>query len=221
MRANRIQGSDLRQFEFDYDLTWVAFFMNADGTIYGRYGGQDAKSDVGRMSLAGLRFAMTSALETHKKPPPKKVAPAQPPLRPESIVKAQGCIHCHNIHEAKWRTPGIKKEDMWIYPLPDNVGVVLNIDQGNKVQSVVDDSPAAKLGIQPGDIIDSINGIRVFSFGDAQYALHKAPAKGTIPIAWSPANPMTTKLVATKAGASSPFVFNFDGKPIELNVLLP
>ena len=35
---------DLRRFEFDFDLTWYAFFLNADETIYGRYGGRDATS---------------------------------------------------------------------------------------------------------------------------------------------------------------------------------
>jgi len=36
VRANRIEGSNLRLYEYDYDLTWVAFFMNAQGKIYGR-----------------------------------------------------------------------------------------------------------------------------------------------------------------------------------------
>jgi predicted metalloprotease with PDZ domain len=219
VRANRIQGSDLRLFEFDYDLTWMAFFMNANGTIYGRYGGQDAKSDVGRMSLAGLRFAMKSALETHKNPPPQK-ALAGPPVMAENLVRGQGCIHCHNIHEAKWRLPTTRREDRWVYPLPDNIGIVLDIDQGNKVKTVVADSPAARVGIKPGDTIDTINGIRIFSFGDAQYALHNAPAKGPVPVTWTPARPMTTRLGATKAGASSPFLF-IPGSKVSANLEVP
>ena len=42
MRLVRITGVDLRLFEFDYDLTWFAFFLSADGAVYGRYGGRDA-----------------------------------------------------------------------------------------------------------------------------------------------------------------------------------
>lgn len=211
-------GVDLRQFEFDYDLTWMAFFMNANGTIYGRYGGQDASGDVSRMSLAGLRFAMQAALETHKNPPPRKPTPAGAPVLAENVVRAGGCIHCHNIHEAKWRAPGIKKDDMWIYPLPDNVGLILDINQGNKVRSVTPGSLAAKAGIAAGDIVESINGMRVFSFGDAQYALHKVPAKGPVPITWKPAKPPTMQMIATKAGFPSAAIWKPDGKPLSANL---
>jgi hypothetical protein len=216
VRANRIQGTNLRLFEYDYDLTWVAFFMNAQGKIYGRYGGRDAKSAEGRLSLTGLRFAMSSALEMHRNPPPtlKAISATTQPLLAESYFggKVQGCIHCHNIYEAKWRTPGFKRDELWIYPLPDNVGIILDVDQGNKVRSVVADSPAAKVGIKTGDIVESINGIPVHSFADAQYGLHKVPAKGPVPITWMPAKPPTTMVVATKAGAPSAFVLNPDGK---------
>jgi hypothetical protein len=36
-----MRGVDLTTFDFDYDLTWAAFFMNANEHIYGRYGGRD------------------------------------------------------------------------------------------------------------------------------------------------------------------------------------
>lgn len=38
VRLLQMNGVDLKRFQFDYDQTWCAFFMNADGTIYGRYG---------------------------------------------------------------------------------------------------------------------------------------------------------------------------------------
>ena len=78
----KIAGADLSRFEFDYDLTWFGFFLNADETIYGRYGGRDAKSAERRISLTGLRYAMDKALETHKKPPAKRPA-GKPLLRAE------------------------------------------------------------------------------------------------------------------------------------------
>ena len=31
-------GMDLSLFQFDYELTWAVFLLNADKTIYGRYG---------------------------------------------------------------------------------------------------------------------------------------------------------------------------------------
>ena len=42
VRLVKIAGMDLRRFEFDCDLNWFAFLLNADETIYGRYGGRDA-----------------------------------------------------------------------------------------------------------------------------------------------------------------------------------
>ena len=35
VQANTI---DLTRFQFDFDLTFAAFFLNADLTIYGRFG---------------------------------------------------------------------------------------------------------------------------------------------------------------------------------------
>ena len=40
------------------------------------------------------------------------------------------------------------------------------------------------MGIQAGDVLRAINGLDVHSFADAQYALHRAPAKGEITVAW-------------------------------------
>ena len=41
-------GIDLSLFQFDYDLTFAAFFMNADRTIYGRYGIRPSQEDPGK-----------------------------------------------------------------------------------------------------------------------------------------------------------------------------
>ena len=53
---------DLNVFDFDYDLTWAAFFMNGHENIYGRYGGRDASSADGYLTLAGLKHALREAL---------------------------------------------------------------------------------------------------------------------------------------------------------------
>ena len=75
-----------------------------------------------------------------------------------------------------------KRESLWTYPLPENVGITLDKDRGNVVSKVVDKSPAAQAGVLAGDVVDTLNGMRVRSFADAQYALHKAPWKGEIAI---------------------------------------
>ena len=43
VRQVEMKGVDLNQFQFDYDLNWAAMFLNADGTVYARYGTQSAE----------------------------------------------------------------------------------------------------------------------------------------------------------------------------------
>jgi serine protease Do len=186
----KIAGMDLRRFEFDYDLTWYAFFLNADGTIYGRYGGRDATDADARLSLKGLRYAMDRALEAHKD------APAPEPLAGDPVLaenfpaarRHQGCIHCHNINEfrrADAKAAGAwDRDSVWVYPLPENVGVTLDVDVGDRVMAVAPQSAATRAGLKPGDRLTRLNGYPVASFADASYALHKAPAKGAIPVTW-------------------------------------
>jgi hypothetical protein len=38
VRMIQANGMDLSWFQFDYDQTFAVFFMNADKTIYGRFG---------------------------------------------------------------------------------------------------------------------------------------------------------------------------------------
>ena len=44
VRIVHANGMDLSQFQFDYDQSWAALFLNADMTIYGRYGTQGIRS---------------------------------------------------------------------------------------------------------------------------------------------------------------------------------
>lgn len=191
MRLVRIAGADLNVFDFDYDLTWFCFFLNADGTVYGRYGGRDASDAHARLSLKGLRFALEQALEAHQNPPAPNPRP-EPPRRAEDFAAAKrfrgGCIHCHNVKEferadrkarGKW-----DRESIWVYPLPENVGITLDVDRGNLIKSVAADSPAAKAGMTSGDVLKKLNDHPVASFADASYGLHQAPARGTIPVVW-------------------------------------
>lgn len=126
MRLLRIAGSDLNVFDFDYDLTWVCFFLSADERVYGRYGGRVASGADDRMTLAGFNYAMRAALALHK-------AGDKPPPRPEGTQRAEqfpaarrerGCIHCHQVAEfkrdfvqsqGKWH-----RDDRWVYPPPEH-----------------------------------------------------------------------------------------------------
>jgi hypothetical protein len=187
----KIAGMDLRLFEFDHDLTWYVFLLNADETVYGRYGGRDATDAEARLSLKGLRYAMERALEVHKSPPaPRPLVGA--PVRPEDHAAAsrhKGCIHCHNINEFRRADRVVAgtwdRSEVWVYPLPENVGITLDIDVGDRVKAVRPGSAAAKAGLKPGDVLKALNGYPVASFADATFALHKAPARGSIPVTWA------------------------------------
>src|SRR5262245_51113054 len=61
-----MNGVNIQQFQFDYDLTWMAFFMDAEDRTYTRYGGRDdkdAESHLNRESLIGV---MQQVLKLHK-----------------------------------------------------------------------------------------------------------------------------------------------------------
>jgi membrane-associated protease RseP (regulator of RpoE activity) len=192
VRILKITGADLNLFEFDYDLAWAAFFMNANGKVYGRYGGRDAKGADTRNSLKGLNYAMAAALEEHRKNP--SVKPERPPAAPMYVEKLptsktyRGCIHCHQVKEIL-REEAIKagtwqRDSVFTFPLPENVGITLDLDRGNLVKSVKADSAADQAGLKPGDFVQTLHGLSVRSFADAQYALHKAPKAGKIAVAW-------------------------------------
>lgn len=194
VRLVRITGVDLRLFDFDYDLTWYAFFLSPDERVLGRYGGRDARDPDARLSLEGLRYALSAALQTHR-----RTAPTKPPRRDGSPLRAEDlpaakrlrpgeCIHCHQVNEfrraalvaaGQW-----SRETRWVYPLPENVGLTLEVDRGNRVRAVAAGSPAAKVGLRSGDLIETLNAVPIASFADAQYALHRAPARGRVAIAW-------------------------------------
>ncbi len=183
---------DLNVFEFDFDLTWAAFLMNANDKVYGRFGGRDAKGADTRNSLEGLRFAMQQALTEHRKAPnAKPETPSEKPLYINQVPAAKsyrGCIHCHQVKEILRQeainTGTWNRDSIYTYPLPENVGLTLDRIRGNLVNDVKPGSLAAKAGLKMGDVLQTLNGAAVNSFADAQHALHKAPAKGTIPIAW-------------------------------------
>lgn len=185
---------DLNHFQFDYDLTWFAFFMNHQGKVLGRYGGRDAGDAEGRISLPGLRYALNKALKSHAdKPNEKPQGPQRGPdfienYPPAKQFKKRECIHCHQVYEIKREhQKELKKWDpksRWRYPLPENVGIVLHPIQEDTIKSVSKGSLAEQAGLTAGDKLLRLNGISVGSFADVTFGLHIAPEKGTIPVEW-------------------------------------
>src|SRR5579872_1503813 len=105
-----MNGIDLGRFDFDYDTTWQAFFLDADLGVYSRYGGRDETSADGRLSIESLLTTMREVLEIHERrsaPAARSDLDLQPhsgkTTTPEDIplLKAahQGCVHCHQVQE--------------------------------------------------------------------------------------------------------------------------
>lgn len=190
MRLTRVIDVDIHQLEFDFDLTMMTFFLSPEGKVYSRFGGRDSKDAENRLSLAGFRHTMESVLAEHAKKSPqfaeRKVEKPQYP-RDMNIAK-RGCVHCHNVKEQQESTLARlgrwDRDLVWRYPLPDNVGIIPDVDRGNVVKTVTPESPAAQAGLKPGDQLRSLNRVPIHSFGDAEFALDRAPAKGGIDVAW-------------------------------------
>lgn len=208
VRLLRIENVDLNVFAFDLDLTWAAFFMNAAGKIHGRYGGRDEKGPDTRNSLAGLRFAMQAALAAHRQQP--KAAPPeakQPPLlinRVPAARGARGCIHCHQAKEILRQqaldTKTWDRASVFSYPLPENIGITLDLERGNLVKKVLAGSAADRSGVKVGDELRFLNGVAVHSLADAQFGLHQAPAEGKVPLVWHSGGKERSAALAVAAG---------------------
>jgi hypothetical protein len=188
-----MRGVNLNVFQFDYDLTWVGFVLDADERVYARYGQREGANADEQLSLAGLKYALQKARDAFRRgdkpPPPPAVAPHAPEQYAASRrLKADACIHCHQVYDfqrddlrvaGKWT-----KEAVWVYPPPHNVGLTLDVDRGDRVKAVAAGSPAARAGLRPGDVLRRLNGRPVASIADAKFALNLAPPQGSIPVTW-------------------------------------
>lgn len=193
LRIVRMNGVDLNLFHFDYDLTWMGFFLNADGRIYARYGGRDASSAESRISRDGLLHAMNEVLRIHKEESAKQLPPPQPqpPLYPEDLTMLKGrarrggdaCIRCHMVNDAfnlEARLKGknalakeLRRDSFYAFPLPENVGIVLDLVRGNRVRDILPNSAAATAGLKKGDVVHAVNGQLVVTAFDMQNALNE------------------------------------------------
>jgi S1-C subfamily serine protease len=194
VRQTRMREVNLELFDFDYDLTWMGFFLDANDRILGRYGGRDETGPDSQVSLNGLRYAMERALARHKS---RTEAPT--PRRTEKVrtvmdfaaaaqLSARACVHCHQVYDlrrhtlqtqGKWRL-----DELWVYPQPENVGLSLAVDQGDRITRVRPDSPADHLGLKKEARLLSMGEVSISSIADLQYALHRAPTRGKIRLVW-------------------------------------
>ncbi|MCI0699566.1 MAG: PDZ domain-containing protein [Planctomycetia bacterium] len=202
VRVVSTNNLDLSIFQFDYDQSFAVFLLNADGTIYGRFGTRSHRTNwVGDVSTDGLAKAMQGALDLHAEYPKNKDAlaakrgpkplfavpekfPTLGKYGPELDYKGKvvpSCIHCHQIGDAvrdihrKKKEP-LPEEVLFPYPHPKSQGLILNPKERATVLKVEKDSPAEKSGFKPGDQIKTLNGQPLLSIADVQWILHNTPA---------------------------------------------
>ena len=169
----------------------MIFFLDADGRILARYGGRDSHSADDRQSPAGLHYTMQSVLAMNDRKE-KTFAPASSEKAKfirdltGQVGFGHGCVHCHQVKEMindRLRQSGEWSRDMvWRYPLPENLGMELEVERGNVIKNIKAKSAAAQAELQVGDVMQNLNAVPIHSFADAQYALDRAPAAGTIPV---------------------------------------
>ncbi len=207
VRIVQANGLDLSQFQYDYDQSWAAFFLNSDLTIYGRYGTRshqtESQNDV---SLEGFGKALEAALALHAEYPKNKDAfaakrgPASEVKVPEDFPTLKGkytskldyegkvvqsCIHCHQVGEALrdvHRAAGKPVPDQVLYPYPNPkiFGLVLDPKEKAKAKSVIAGSSAARDGFRAGDEIVKLEGQPILSIADVQWVLHHAGETGSL-----------------------------------------
>ncbi len=204
VRLVSTNGLDLSLFQFDYDQSFTALLLNADRTVYGRYGTRSHRTlwadDV---SIEGLAQALEGALDLHRDypknrkilaartgPAPAYATPEKYPLlrdRYKATLDYAGkvvpsCIHCHQIGEAQRqvyrdRSERIPEALLFPYPHPKILGLILDPKQRATVLRVEPGSAAKEAGFEKGDVIRTLAGQPLLSIADVQWVLHHAGAK--------------------------------------------
>lgn len=210
VRQVATNGLDLSLFQYDTDQSFAVFFLNADKTIYGRFGTRSHRTEwMGDVSLKGLAQALKGALHLHqnydtykeslagKRGKPQEVA--SPELYPSlkgkftdslnykgDVVKS--CIHCHQIGDAQreyyWHAKKpIPDQVLWPYPHPKSLGLILDPNQMAVVKEVQPGSVAERAELQVGDTIQTFDGQPMLSIADVQWVLHTVePSGASVPM---------------------------------------
>lgn len=190
VRITQMNGVDLARFDFDYDNTWQAFFLDADLNVYSRYGGRDPSSPEARLSPASLVQTMQEVLAVHERrqaqPAGKRVsADLHPALetsrKPEEMPLLKehhsGCLHCHQVQEYRLlQSHADGPFDpvlLFPFPLPEAVGIQFDRNHGHRIETVLENSPAALAGIRAGDVIVRSGPVPVRSEEDFRFSLQR------------------------------------------------
>ena len=190
LRMTFLRGVNIALFEFDYDMTWMSFFLDADGRVISRYGSRDSTSADSHNTAEGLRNAMGEVLVAHQEDATKPKAPYKMPQKTLADIPAynrmygNSCGRCHMANEAIWeqqRADGVMKPGaFYLYPLPENIGIKLDLAKTNKIKTILPNSIAEKYDLRVGDLVRQANGVRVITTADVQFVLDKLDTKSTL-----------------------------------------
>lgn len=221
-------GVDLETFRFDYDLTFNALLMNADGTIYHTFGGRTWKDADSYLSEPAFVRVLKQTWVEHeayqKAPKPPKKRPIRtiedlPAARKrlEAGQKAD-CYHCHTVHD--FMTEGardaerFRTEDVFRWPDPIQIGLVLEREDQAIVAKVLRDSAAAAIDLRAGDRLLQIASHKILTFGDVQRALQGAvPGETRVEVHWDREGQLHSAHLSLPSGWKRPTPLVFSWRP--------
>ena len=207
VRVINANALDLALFQFDYDLSFSTMFFNADGTVLRALRLVETPEGCRRTPPPAATTARSNAaLDLHRGYPANKPSlagkqgaptPFKTPVEIPTLAGkytrdldwegkvVQSCVHCHQIGDAfraSYRDTGKPIPDDWIFPMPppETIGLTLAPDHIARVESVAAGSIAEKAGVLAGDDFVSLAGQPLVSIADVSWALHRAPASGTL-----------------------------------------
>lgn len=184
-RITQLDGIDIGLFDFDRYNTLYFFVLNADERIYLRYGGRDVQSATSYLNLESLELALERGLKLHQiyldgklseRPKPKARYPRQILALYERTIGRGRCVECHlvgDLENVQRERDGTldKLRDLFRAPEIKKIGIKLDIPKGLRVAAAK--GAAADAGIRSGDVIRTVNGIPVWTFGDFQWEYGK------------------------------------------------
>jgi predicted metalloprotease with PDZ domain len=210
-----MNGVNINLFQFEFDLTFMAFFMDANDRVYARYGGRDDFDAETSLSKESLVRVMGQVLALHQAGTvqstrfestgvPVRTPEEIPPMRAMIARRQENkCIHCHDVKVAELRhlqALGKFSRDMvFTYPMPSAIGLKMDSRQQNRVEQVQPASPAARAELREGDVITIADGYRVLTQADLSRVLELTPTQAKLPIE------------VQRGGVSVPLTLELDG----------